>query len=238
MRPMSSIGIGGCSSSPTSTSSPANSFASSRDSSRPGFSTSSTTTFEAKISRPVSGAHSTCISSPDLNCLRAAARTASLTASMTMSRSMPCSLQTASMLWPMVALINFFRLLLRPPRPRSSQRAAASPAIQLLVSCRLRPAAFRGALSFLRQPELFLDVYLQVRLGDLGEGDADAPRSLVVEEHVVAFEPGDAAAEVALPADGPARLHLRHLPGEALVVARLVEPALQTRRGDLKGVRA
>ena len=36
------------------------------------------------------------VSSPDLNCLRAAARTASFIASMTRSRSMPCSLHSAS----------------------------------------------------------------------------------------------------------------------------------------------
>src|SRR5215204_437294 len=218
MRPLSSIGIGSCSSSPIST--------------------SSTTTFEAKISSPVSGVHSTWISSPDLNCLRAAARTASLTASMTMSRSMPCSLQTASILCPMDALINFF--VFGSGRPalalfRARRRHRLFSCYSVVVRA---PATSRGALPFLCEPELFLNIYLQVRLGDLGEGDADAPRSLVVEEDVFALDPADAPAEVALPADGAARLHLRHLPREALVVAQPVEPALQTRRGDLQGVGA
>src|SRR5215213_10982648 len=85
--------------------------------------------------------------------------------------------------------------------------------------------SFLLPLALFREPELLLDVYLQIRLRDLGEGDADAPRSLVVEQDVPALDPLDAPAEVALPRDGAARLHLRHLPRKALVVVQPVEPA-------------
>src|ERR1051325_7815314 len=97
MRPSSSIGNGSRSASPSSTSSPASSRASMMDSSVAGFSTSSTTTFEAESSMPVSAFQSTWMSSPERNCFLAAARTASFIASMTRSLSMPCSWQSASM---------------------------------------------------------------------------------------------------------------------------------------------
>src|SRR5215207_9675411 len=91
-------------------------------------------------------------------------------------------------------------------------------------------------LALFREPELLFNVYLQIRLRDLGEGDADAPRGLVFEQNLVALDPLDAPAEVALAANGAPRLDLRQPPGELLEILAAVEPALQPRRGDFEGV--
>src|SRR5215210_7913317 len=80
-------------------------------------------------------------------------------------------------------------------------------------------------LALFREPELLFNVDLQVRLRDLGEGDADAPRGLVFEQKLVALDPLDAPAEVALAADGAARLQLRQTPREPLEIFAAVEPA-------------
>src|SRR5205085_3154688 len=93
-------------------------------------------------------------------------------------------------------------------------------------------------LALFGEAELLFDVNLQVRLRDLGQGHAHAPRGLVVEENLLALDAGDAPAEVALAADGPARPYLRQVPGEALVVAAAVKPALQPRRRDFERVGA
>src|SRR5215213_6155518 len=93
-------------------------------------------------------------------------------------------------------------------------------------------------LALFREPELLFNVYLQIRLRDLGEGNADAPRGLVFEQNLFALDPLDAPAEVALAADGAPRLQLRQTPREPLEILAAVEPALQPRRGDFEGVRA
>src|SRR5215218_5020251 len=80
-------------------------------------------------------------------------------------------------------------------------------------------------LALFREPELLFNVYLQIRLRDFGEGDADAPRDLVFEQDVVALDPLDAPAEVALAAYGPAGLQLRQPPREPLEICAAVEPA-------------
>src|SRR5215207_8248600 len=90
-------------------------------------------------------------------------------------------------------------------------------------------------LALLCESELLFNVDLQVRLRDFGEGDADAPRGLVFEQDLVALDPLDAPAEVALAADGPAGLQLRRPPREPLEILAAVEPALQPRRGDFEG---
>src|SRR5215211_6479466 len=82
---------------------------------------------------------------------------------------------------------------------------------------------FLQPLALFRESELLFNVDLQVRLRDLGEGDADAPRGLVFEQNLVALDPLDAPAEVALAADGPARLQLRQPPREPLEVCAAVE---------------
>src|SRR2546423_4325314 len=82
-------------------------------------------------------------------------------------------------------------------------------------------------LALLCESELLFDVNLQVRLRYLREGHAHAPRRLVVEQNLLALDADDAPAEVALAADGPARLQPRQAAGEALVVAAAVKPALQ-----------
>src|SRR5215218_400670 len=91
-------------------------------------------------------------------------------------------------------------------------------------------------LTLFREPELLFNVYLQIRLRDLGEGDADAPRDLVLEQEVVALDALDAPAEVALAAYGPAGLQLRQTAREPFKILAAVEPALQPRRGDFEGV--
>src|ERR1044071_2272461 len=91
-------------------------------------------------------------------------------------------------------------------------------------------------LSLFREPKLLFNVYLKIRLRDLGDGDADAPRGLVFKQNFVALDPLDAPAEVALAAHWVAGLHLRQPPRELLEVCAAVEPALQTRRGDFQGV--
>src|SRR5437588_2013769 len=96
----------------------------------------------------------------------------------------------------------------------------------------LLPLALFGAA------ELLFDVNLQVRLGDLREGHAGAPRSPVVEQNPLALDRQDAPVEVALTIDGPARLQPRQPPGEALVVPAAVESAFQPRRGDFQRVSA
>src|ERR1051325_5210465 len=93
-------------------------------------------------------------------------------------------------------------------------------------------------LPLLREPELLFNVNLKVRLRDLGDGDADAPRGLVFKQNLFALDPLDAPAEVALAADGVPGLHLRQTPRELLEVFAAVEPALKSRRGDFEGVRA
>src|SRR5215204_285962 len=95
---------------------------------------------------------------------------------------------------------------------------------------------FLPPLALFRESELLFNVYLQIRLRDLGEGDADAPRGLVFEQNVVALDRLDAPAEVALAADDPARLQLRQPPREPFKILAAVEPALQPRRGDFEGV--
>src|SRR5215212_2483449 len=105
---------------------------------------------------------------------------------------------------------------------------------------RLRPLVcgpcFLLPLALLCEPELLFNVNLQVRLRDLGEGDADAPRGLVFKQNLCALDRLDAPAEVALAADGAARLHPCRAPREALEVREPVEPALKPRRGDFEGV--
>src|ERR1044072_1407612 len=63
-----------------------------------------------------------------------------------------------------------------------------------------------------------------------------APRGLVFKQNLVALDPLDAPAEVALAVDGVARLQLRQTPRELLEILAAVEPALQPRRGDFEGV--
>src|SRR5215207_5304017 len=89
--------------------------------------------------------------------------------------------------------------------PRAVERLAR-PRPLLPSPCFLLP------LALFRESELLFNVYLQIRLRDLGEGDADAPRGLVFEQNLVALDPLDAPAEVALAADGPAGLQLRRPP--------------------------
>src|SRR5919205_498732 len=93
-------------------------------------------------------------------------------------------------------------------------------------------------LSLLCEPELLFNVDLKIRLRDLGDGDADAPRGLVLEDNLFALDALDAAAEVALAAYGPAGLHLRQTPRELLEIPEPVEPAFEARRGDFERVRA
>src|SRR5215204_1707038 len=92
---------------------------------------------------------------------------------------------------------------------------------------RPRPLASRFLLplALFREPELLFNVDLQVRLRDLGEGDADAPRGLVFEQNLVALDALDAPAEVALAAYRAPRLQLRQTPGEPLEIFAAVEPA-------------
>src|SRR5919107_4872073 len=90
-------------------------------------------------------------------------------------------------------------------------------------------------LPLLCEPELLFNVYLKIRLRDLGDGDADAPRGLVFEQNLLVLDPLDAPAEVALAANGPAGLQLRQPPREPLEVFAAVEPALKARRGDFEG---
>src|ERR1044072_7363497 len=91
-------------------------------------------------------------------------------------------------------------------------------------------------LALLCESELLFNVNLQIRLRDLGEGNADAPRGLVFKQNVVAFDALDAPAEVALTAYGAAGLELGQSPGEPLKIFAAVKTALQPRRGDFEGV--
>src|ERR1044071_1936299 len=101
---------------------------------------------------------------------------------MTTSRSMPFSLQTASMLCPMDALIVFKGRGL----DAGGCRKTCWPYPLVSSPCFLLP------LPLLREPELLFNVYLKIRLRDLRDGDADAPRGLVFKQNVFALDPLDA----------------------------------------------
>src|SRR5947208_1201897 len=234
MRPSSSIGRGRSRASPSSTSSPANSRASSIESSVAGFSTSSTTTFEADNSMPVSGFQSTWMSSPDLNCFLAAARTASFMASMTRSRSMPCSWQSASMFCAMDELMKL---------PVSGWLDAIVTCASLsLFSC-YSVVSLRSQISDLRDAnwqfasipdslsplEFRVHIHFEVCLRNYFEGNSDAPVGSIINQDVFAVYSEQATAKIALAVDRLASPQFRQTAGEALVVSQLVEASLNPR---------
>src|ERR1051326_3756247 len=97
----------------------------------------------------------------------------------------------------------------------SEVRGRRSVKSQLSLASDLWPLASAFPFPLLGEAELLFDVNLQVRLGDLGERHADAPRSLVVEENLLALDANDAPAEVALAFNRAARLQPRRAAREA-----------------------
>src|SRR5689334_5883681 len=208
MRPSSSMGSGSSSASPSSTSSPASSRASTIDSSVAGFSTSSTTTFEAESSMPVSAFQSTWMSSPDRNCFLAAARTASFIASMTKSRSIPCSWQSASIFCAIDELIYLVRLTISKLNAQLMTWAA----------------------------QLLRNVYFQIRLRNRIQRNTHLAAGSIFKNHVVAIDSDQTTAEVALAVDGLARLNLRVAAGEALEVGALIKASFESRRRNFQRI--
>src|ERR1044072_41428 len=184
MRPSSSIGNGSSSASPRLPSSPASSRASGIESSVAGFSTSSTTTFEAESSMPVSEFQSTWISSPDRNCFLAAARTASFIASITRSRSMPCSWQSASIFCAIDELIFYFA------------RSYIGPAVLYDLFLQLRAY-----------------VHFQIRLRNRIQRNTHVAAGSILTKHVVALDSQQTTSKIALSVNRLARLHLRAATG-------------------------
>src|ERR1700752_54948 len=216
MRPNSSIGSGSKRASPNSTSSPASSRASTIERSVAGFSTSSTTTFEAESSIPVSAFQSTWMSSPERNCFLAAARTASFIASITRSRSIPCSWQSASMFCAIDELMKSLYL--------SWLGASRSETASLSLFRLLPTSVLLGA------PKFLFDVYFQVCFRYQIQRHAHAAVCPVFKNHFVAVEPHQTPPEIALAVDRLPGLQLRVTTGEAFVIGRLIKPTLQPGR--------
>src|ERR1043166_8616692 len=216
MRPSSSIGKGNNSASPSSTSSPASSRASSIESSVAGFSTSSTITFEAESSIPVSEFQSTWMSSPERNCFLAAARTASFIASITRSRSIPCSWQSASMFCAIDELISVSLFVwLGAGLNRVVEPIQLFLYFSLFITC---ASQFR------------FDIHLEVGLRDDLERHSHAPISSVFKDHFVTVYAEQLAANIALAVDRLPGFQLRVTTGEAFVVGTFIQTTFQPRR--------
>src|SRR5205085_5881712 len=210
MRPSSSIGSGSKRASPSSTSSPASSRASTIESSVAGFSTSSTTTFEAESSMPVSAFQSTWMSSPERNCFLAAARTASFIASITRSRSMPCSWQSASIFCAIDELIVFY--------------------CEFLFKIRNSQSLMPGAA------QVLTDINLQIRFRDQIQRNTHLPISPVFKKHVVPVNTHQSPSEIALSVNRLPRLHFRLTAREPLEIGAFVQTTLESGRRYLQSV--
>src|SRR5215471_3881263 len=213
MRPSSSMGIGKSRASPTSTSSPPSSRASSIDNSVDGSATCSTTTFDADSSRPASGVQSTWMSSPPLNCFLAAARTASLIASITRSRSMPCSWHRASMFCAMLVLIYV-------------NVSATIVSNQVSIDSFALP----------RLTKFAIHINFQICLRDRIKGNLYASAGSILDNYVAGFYPGNPAAEISLVADCRTGLNFCGAAGKPFVLGRFIKAALKPGRRNLQRV--
>src|SRR5688572_15151911 len=84
--------------------------------------------------------------------------------------------------------------------------------------------------------KFLVDFQFQIGLGDRIEINLYATASAVINQYFVAFNPQDAAAEIALTVDGIAALYFGEATGETLVIVTFVKTSLQTRRRNFQGV--
>ena len=84
--------------------------------------------------------------------------------------------------------------------------------------------------------QYLFNIHFQICLLDQIQRNPHLPIGSIFENNVVAFEPQQAAAKIALAVDWLPGLHLRHAAGEPLEIGALVKSALQSGGGNFKRV--